>query len=91
MRYYAWQVLDVEVGVVTLTVETDPKKFQGAGDPDPTLLYTIDAPTWEEACVVHHLRQGFEPYKAGKPGECPVCQAVIYPEGSGACWRCNSK
>lgn len=89
MRYYAWQVLEEEVGAVTLTVESDYRKFNGDMGPEPTLLYTIDTPTWEEAMAIHHVRQGFEPYKPGPPGECPACKSVLYPEGSGVCWKCG--
>jgi hypothetical protein len=29
--------------------------------------------------------------ESGPPGEGPTCQATLYPEGSGACWRCNGQ
>ena len=61
---------------------------QGEGDPPWVFLYEFEAATWEEACAIYHLRQGFEPYKPdGEPAECPVCKAMYYPEGSGVCWR----
>jgi len=53
-------------------------------------LYTIEAHTWEEASAMHHLRMGFEPYKPqGIAKPCPLCAALLYPEGSGQCWRCG--
>lgn len=53
-------------------------------------LYAFEAATWEEACAIHHLRMGFEPYvPAGEAAPCPRCEAWYYPEGSGACWRCG--
>lgn len=92
MRYHAWQILGETVKEIVLTpqsvpclVDPDPES------PTPTLLYSIDAATWEEAQAVHHLRQGFKPYQPGPASECPTCQAVVYDEGSGACWRCNGQ
>ncbi len=57
-----------------------------------TLLYSFEAATWEEACAIYHLRQGWEPYRPEGPvEECPKCSAKFYPKGSGQCWRCEEQ
>ena len=89
--YEAW--LDPADGGAALVPATESAghRTRGLLDPGATLLYRIDAATWEEACAVHHLRQGWEPYRPqGAARPCPRCGATYYPEGSGECWRCAS-
>lgn len=58
--------------------------------PKSRLLYRFEAASWEEANAIHHLRQGWEPYKPmGEAAQCPDCDANFYPKGSGQCWRCD--
>jgi hypothetical protein len=84
-----------------LNNETLPHMLVGGEDPvtyangekDPEcekIFWQIEASTWEEAMAIHHLRQGFEPYKPmGKAEPCPKCGALFYPQGGGECWSCD--
>ena len=54
------------------------------------LEYSIEADTWEEACAIHNLRQGWGGYNPmGEPEPCPKCGSWFYPQGSGECWQCG--
>mgnify|MGYP001558516995 CR=1 FL=1 len=101
MSYYrAWS--DPKDGSITLAL-ADELRPSVVG-PDATILYEFEAATWEEAMAIHHLRQGWEPYRpAGEPAPCPTpglringkeparptCGAWYWPEGSGKCWHCG--
>jgi hypothetical protein len=94
--YEAWSVEDVE-GNVSETVFSDAEsileqKTKGLISSGAVRLYRFEAATWEEAMSVHHLRMGYEPYKPGSSGLCPTsgCDAFVYPEGSGECWKCKA-
>lgn len=89
MKFIAWRN-DVEGDVL---IGGDSPQWTSLIREGWRTLYEIDALTWEEACAVHHLRQGWEPYKpAGAPATCPSCkQAIYYPEGSGRCWLCQKE
>jgi hypothetical protein len=54
-------------------------------------FYEIEAMTYEEAMAIFYLRQGWGPYNPGEPGECPLCDSVIYPDRTGKCWKCGNK
>ena len=87
--YEAW----AEDGGLTVSTVEGIVKQRTAGQlsAEARLLYRFDAATWEEAMAIHHLRQGWEPYKAGKAAHCPTCDSYFYPEGSGLCWSCGYK
>lgn len=75
-----------------LTTEENAEHLRKSGLilPEDKILYEFDAHTPEEACAIHHLRQGFEPYKpVGEPKPCPRCGSTYYPESSGVCWHCG--
>ena len=71
--------------------EDQPKFADGRLMPDcEEIIFSIQACTWEEAMAIYYLRMGHEPYKpAGKPDNCPNCDSIFYPSGSGECWRCG--
>jgi len=73
---------------VSLTHGEGPPTFAN-GTPDPeatTLLWRIEAATYEEAATIHGMRLGYGPYKPlGAAAQCPACSAMYYPEGSGVC------
>jgi hypothetical protein len=75
-----------------LTTEENAEHLlkQGVILPEDQLLYEFDAHSPEEACSIHHLRKGSEPYRPeGEPKPCPWCGSVYYSESSGVCWRCG--
>jgi hypothetical protein len=84
MKFRAVEELDTAVKVVIL---------QNIGKPlreNERSLYTIEAPTWEEAMAEHHRRQGYEPYKPeGEPSPCIRCGSPTYQDGSGDCGPCG--
>jgi hypothetical protein len=67
------------------------QKQRGLISKSATLLHVIEADTWEEACAVHHIKSGFEPYKPeGKSAKCPNnCGSIYYPNGSAECPKCG--
>ena len=67
--------------------EGPPRFADGSRQPNSdTLLWRIEAATYEEAAAVHHLRMGWEPYKPpGEQAQCPRCTGTFFPEGSGEC------
>lgn len=76
---------------VTLISKDHPQKSKLVGD-YAELLYIIEAATWEEACAVRNLRQGWSPYQPiGQHDLCPQCSAIYWPEGSAQCWRCGEQ
>ncbi len=85
MRFEAWQEPD---GLLLATSE-GLKTYALA--PGSTFLYAFEAATHEEAMAIHHLRQGFEPYKPLGPAvPCPNgCATHYYPEGGGVCPLCG--
>jgi hypothetical protein len=59
---------------------------------DATLLFSVDADSFEEALAIYHLRMGWEPFRPeGKSSPCPKCGAQVYASGSGECWKCGNK
>jgi hypothetical protein len=79
---------------VTGTEGEGPLHFvDGTVDPDrQVLLYKIQAETYEEAMAIHHLRMGWKPYNPeGAPAPCPKCNSLLYPSGSGVCWKCGEE
>ncbi len=68
-----------------------PKFTNGTLMPDcDEMIFSIQAATWEEAMAIYNLRLGFDPYRPnGSSGNCPKCNAICYPEGSGECWKCD--
>ena len=86
--FEAWQSAeDVAFGTAASMADQRSRGLLGS---DAVQLYSIEAGTWEEAMAIHHLRMGFEPYRAqGQPVPCAACSALLYPEGSGECWRCG--
>lgn len=55
-------------------------------EPEASLLWVIEAGTWEECQAIKNLRLGFGPYNpSGEPMKCPKCPAFYYPKGSGRC------
>jgi len=87
-RFEAWRTENgATLGTTSSIAE---QRSKGLLDAEAEHLYTIEAYTWEEASAIHHLRMGFEPYKPqGCAKPCPKCMALLYPEGSGQCWRCG--
>jgi hypothetical protein len=86
MKWAAWK--NVEDGSTTFTLAGRPVPEGGVP------LWEIEAATWEEACAVYHVRMGWEPYRpSGEPAACPVHgeDFVVYPEGSGKCWKCEEE
>ena len=71
--------------------EERPKFINGTLMPDcDEVIFAIQAATWEEAMSIYNLRLGHDPYRPiGEPANCPKCDAIYYPEGSGECWRCG--
>jgi hypothetical protein len=59
---------------------------------DAVLRYRFSAGTYEEACAIHALRQGWGSYNPmGEAANCPECSEKFYPLGSGECWKCGHK
>ena len=59
---------------------------------DAQLLCTFEAATYEEARAIWKLRRGLgglTPQELGVPEDCSRCGAVVWSEGSRACWRCQ--
>ena len=66
------------------------EKDRGLIPQDAYLQYSIEADTFEEACAIHSLRQGWGAYKPiGEAELCPKCNSWFYPQGSGECWHCG--
>ncbi len=56
------------------------------------MLWRIEVGSWEEARAVQSLRLGWKPYvPVGEATPCPNCEALLYAEGSGQCWNCDSE
>lgn len=87
--YTAWG----DSGFPHTLIEGDDKPKFANGTLMPVcdeMIFSIHAATWEEAKAVYHLRVGYEPYKpAGDPENCPKCNSIYYPSGSGECYRCG--
>jgi len=93
MAKQIWECWESEIdGTLTLTTPENAKALNewGGLGKAPILRYSIESATGEEAAAIHALRQGFEPYRPqGESAPCPKCEAVIYPDASGDCWRCQ--
>ena len=79
---------------ITFTTSENIKqlKKQGLIQPEAYLQYYIEANTVEEACAIHHLRQGWGADRLmGEPELCPQCNSWFYPQGSGECWQCGNE
>jgi hypothetical protein len=88
--YEAW--FDAQEGDLLFVRRSDIETMRKSGliNARATLLYVIEAESHEEAMAVHHLRQGWEPYRPhGNVDECPKCGALFYPMSSGECWHCG--
>lgn len=91
-RYQAWSSFEDDSIICGTVAQIAEYRRRGQLDAAAELLYAFEASTHEEAQAIHHLRMGWEPYRpVGAPGECSVCGAVFYPEGSGKCWRCSTR
>ena len=87
-RYECWK--DADAVTFTTNENATESRQQGLIPQDAVMEYAIEADTFEEACAIHNLRQGFGAYKPmGEPQPCPKCNAWFYPQGSGECWRCG--
>ena len=77
------------VDEIAMTTGGDIPRFAN-GTPvsdENTLLFTIDARTWDEAKAIMNLRLGWEPYRPlGEPQDCPRCSSKYWPESYGECW-----
>jgi hypothetical protein len=93
MRGEVWEGwFDAATGGSTLmrAVDVPRAREQGVIEPSAVLQYRFVAATYEEAASIHSLRRGVGAYlPMGEEGACERCGAVIYPEGSGGCWRCG--
>jgi hypothetical protein len=86
--YEVWH--DPEAQSITLLDRQSvaEQRANGLLAPVAVLLYQVEAATPEEASAIHSLRMGWEPYRpVGAAAPCPQCGAMLYPEGSGVCWR----
>lgn len=83
-RFIAWS--DSTDDGIGMTIEENFKPSATS-----TILYEIEADTWEEAQAVHHVKMGWGPYlPGGNPAPCPNdCGSIYYPEGSGECPGCG--
>ena len=87
--FEAWQDAEGDVVFASATSIAE-QRSNGLLPASAAMLYTVKADTWEEAMAVHHLRMGYRPYRPlGEPAPCPHCQALVYIDGSGECWRCG--
>lgn len=87
--YEAWSDVSGESEDISFF---DAETIASQGLPEKaTLLYRVEADTYEDAMRLHHERMGWEPYKPmGSPAECPRgCGSTFYPEGSGECRVCG--
>ena len=91
MRFEAWSTAEGDEVTVVPAEEATALSGERPLGAAPTLLYEIQAESWEEAMAVHHVRMGWEPYKPlGKAKACPRgCGALYYPDGSGWCRNCG--
>ncbi len=63
MKWAAIEERDQRGEVVCITL-CAADKFIGIGPGNiVSVLYEIEAETWEQACQEHHRRQGWEPYR----------------------------
>jgi hypothetical protein len=61
-RYQCWSD-PANDGIALIPIENvHDHRMQGQLSDAAALLYTVIAANWEEAMVVHHLRQGWAPY-----------------------------
>ena len=89
-KYECWKTPDLTEITFTTAENALTSKQQGLIPQDAFMEYCIEADTWEEACSIHNLRQGWGVYKPmGESQPCPQCNSWFYPEGSGECWRCG--
>lgn len=89
--YEAWS--DPEGGSISLIRSEGVAELREKGllSVRAILLYRFEAATHEEASAVHALRQGWAQYRPiGQASPCPTCGALLYADGSGECWRCQS-
>ena len=88
--YQCWKSSD-RTDITFATIEGIKElKQKGLIPEDAYLEYTLEAATFEEACAIHDLRQGWGAYKPmGEAEPCPKCNSWFYPQGSGECWRCG--
>ena len=89
--YSAWGEKESEDANCLVEGEGPPCFANGEVDETSSeFFFKIYAASWEEAMAIYHLRQGWEPYNPnGEPKQCPSCNAIYYPEGSGQCWKCS--
>ena len=88
MHYHAWR--NADGNILFIEYSLDDLERDGPPEPDLEHLYTVEAATWEEAMSIHHLRMGWDPYRPlGKAAPCEFCGALVYPHGTGLCWKCG--
>ena len=92
-QWELWQAYEHD-GCITLTTKDRVHQLTRDGllSPDATLRYEFRAETPESASMIHHHRQGWEPYNPMGDSElCPGgCGNYYYPAGSGTCPVCGS-
>ncbi len=90
MRYTCWFDTDDQCLSLVRHDREQALRDQGSLSPSAVVRYTFVADTYEEACAIHSLRQGWAPYlPMGAAAPCPTCAATYYPECYGDCWRCG--
>ena len=88
--FECWKTPDLTSITFTTVENAKRQKEKGLIANNAFLEYAIEADTYEEACAIHNLRQGWGVYKPmGEPQNCPKCNSWFYPEGSGECWQCG--
>ena len=90
--YEAWQDPDGLATTFTPRENIQELRDKNLLAPNATLLFSVDADTFEEAMAIFHLRMGYEPFSPiGESSPCPKCGAQLYASGSGECWRCGER
>lgn len=86
--FEAWED---EISVTLSTPENiERKKSLDLFEGQLNFLHTIIADTYEEAMAVHHIKMGWDPYMPqGESSNCPKCNSIYYPKGSGECPKCG--
>jgi Immunity protein 8 len=71
--------------------QMNDQRSKGLLDPKSSLLFRIQAETYEEAKAVQNIKLGWSPYVPnGKPASCPNgCGGVFYPAGYHECPNCG--
>ena len=63
LRYECWKTPDSTDITFTTTENAIELRQKGFISEDAFMEYCIEADTWEEACSIHYIRQGWEKYK----------------------------